>query len=110
MWPAIWLLPDGPWPSEGEIDIMENRGNQPSLTSSAFHWGTQSPYTHDYFAVEQRSAIGEQLVSYPDGFHTYAFEWLGDQLRFYVDDVHYATFYSDECGDIPAELTRRCDW
>jgi alpha-glucosidase len=104
MWPAIWLLPDGPWPSEGEIDIMENRGNQPSLTSSAFHWGTQSPYTHDYHAIEQRSTVGGKLVSYPDGFHTYAVEWLGDQLRFFVDDIHYATFYSDECGDFLPRL------
>ncbi len=28
MWPAIWLLSDAPWPSEGEIDIMENRGDE----------------------------------------------------------------------------------
>jgi alpha-glucosidase len=99
MWPAIWLLPDGPWPSEGEIDIMENRGNQPALTSSAFHWGTQTPYTHDYHAAEQQMSVDGTLVSYPDGFHTYAVEWCEDQIRFFVDDVHHATFYSDECGD-----------
>ena len=44
MWPAIWLLADAPWPSQGEIDIMENRGDQPELTSSAFHYGTNPPF------------------------------------------------------------------
>ena len=34
LWPAIWMLPRweayGKWPSSGEIDIMESRGNPPS--------------------------------------------------------------------------------
>ena len=98
MWPAIWLLPDGPWPTTGEIDIMENRGDQPTITSSTFHWGTRNPDTHDSFGVDQQMAIGDKLVSYPDGFHTFACEWVENQLRFYVDDVHHATFYNDEVG------------
>lgn len=50
MWPAIWLLPKynqyGEWPSSGEIDIVESRGNSPSYPSggvntfgSTLHWG-----------------------------------------------------------------------
>ena len=95
---TIRLLPDGPFPTAGAIDIMENRGDKPSITSSAFHWGTKNPDAHDSFAVEQQMAIGEQLVSYTDGFHTFACEWVGNQLRFYVDDVHHGTFYNDEVG------------
>jgi len=104
MWPAIWLLPDGPWPSEGEIDIMENRGNQPAITSSAFHWGAVSPRQHDFFAVEQRTSLAGKLVHYSDDFHTFAVEWLPDQLRFYVDDVYHTIFYNDECGDVLPQL------
>ncbi len=58
MWPAIWLLPDTVahrWPSDGEIDIMENRGDQPDLTSSAFHYGTNPPYQHSFVYSEQKS-------------------------------------------------------
>jgi len=34
MWPAFWLNANGvQWPLGGEIDIMENRGSQPFLTS-----------------------------------------------------------------------------
>ena len=98
LWPMIRLLPDGPWPTEGEIDIMENRGNQPTITSSAFHWGTRNPDSHEFFATEQQTAIGEDLVAYSDGFHTFACEWVENQLRFYVDDMHHATYYNDELG------------
>ena len=58
MWPAIRLLPDAPWPTGGEIDIMENRGNQPTITSSAFHWGTRNPDSHDIF--RGRAADGDR--------------------------------------------------
>ena len=95
---AIRLLPDAPFPTAGAIDIMVNRSDRPTITSSAFHWPAKNPGEHDSFAVEQQMAIGEQLVSYADGFHTFACEWVGNQLRFYVDDVHHGTFYDDEVG------------
>lgn len=91
MWPAIWLLSDQPWPSGGEIDIMENRGDQPNLTSSAVHWGTNPPFSHDFTFREQKAIHNGQLVNYHNSFHTYAAEWDPGQVRFYVDDVHFAT-------------------
>lgn len=50
IWPAIWMLPKhneyGQWPTSGEIDIMESRGNSPSYSegghnafASTLHWG-----------------------------------------------------------------------
>ncbi len=96
MWPAIWLLPDTVahrWPSGGEIDIMENRGDQPELTSSAFHYGTNPPYQHSFVYSEQKAYQAGSAVNYHDSFHTYAVEWETDQLRFFVDDVHYYTVY-----------------
>lgn len=99
MWPAIWLLPQvqtWPWPSQGEIDIMENRGDQPNLTSSAFHYGTNPPFQHSFQYSEQQTARFGQLVDYHSGMHTYAVEWEAEQLRFYVDDVLHYTLYDDE--------------
>ena len=96
MWPAIWLLPDVDeydWPSQGEIDIMENRGDEPSMTSSAFHWGTVSPYQHWFLFGEQQQFQAGQQVNYHGGFHTYAVEWEPDQIRFFVDDVHHFTVF-----------------
>ena len=101
MWPAIWLLSDTnlhPWPSQGEIDIMENRGNQPNLTSSAFHYGTNPPFQH-FFTYSEQTAVHDGVEqNYHTEFHTYSLEWDADQLRFYVDDVHHRTVRNDEVG------------
>lgn len=99
-WPAIWLLPDTglyPWPSQGEIDIMENRGNQPNLTSSAYHWGPDWQ-NRDFDYEEQQATNGGQAENYHDEFHTYAVEWDASKLRFFVDDVHYQTISNARTG------------
>ena len=98
LWPSIRLLPDGPSPTGVQIDILEHRGDQPTITSSAVHWRTQDPDSNVSFGTEQQTGIGDQLVSYDDGFHTFACEWVDNQLRFYVDDMHHATYYNDEVG------------
>jgi beta-glucanase (GH16 family) len=94
MWPAFWLLPKSvPWPTGGEIDIMENRGSEPFVVSSAYHWQTNpGPCCDEHqFVSREYGAIQDgQRVNYHAGFHTYAVEWEATQLRFYVDGVlHY---------------------
>lgn len=99
-WPAIWLLPNVnqyPWPSQGEIDILENRGQQPYLTSSAFHYGPQWP-NNQYQHSENTQARFGQPVNYHDGFHTYAVEWDAQKLRFFIDDVNWYTLYDSDVG------------
>ena len=92
-WPAIWLLPDVakyPWPSQGEIDILENRGDQPDIISCAYHFGA-NPGEHEYLSHHQKSMKGGQLENYHDEFHVYAVEWDEHTMRFFVDDVHFHT-------------------
>jgi hypothetical protein len=51
--------------------------------------------------------FGDPSVNPADGFHTYAIEWQEGEIRWYVDDVHYATqtmdgwwsHYQDEEGN-----------
>lgn len=94
-WPAIWLLSNNaiyPWPSRGEIDIMENRGNEPQTTSSAFHFGTNPPYAPQFLYANQSQVQNGTNVNYhSNDFHTYSMEWDPDQIRFFVDDVHHFT-------------------
>jgi beta-glucanase (GH16 family) len=95
MWPAFWLLPKGfQWPTRGEIDIMENRGSEPFVVSSAYHWQTNPGPCCDQheFVYENYGAVqsGER-VNYHTGFHTYAVEWEATRLRFYVDGVLHFT-------------------
>ncbi len=99
-WPAIWLLPNVdqyPWPSQGEIDILENRGNQPHLTSAAFHYGANWQ-NHQYQYSENTAARFAQPVNYHDEFHTYAVEWDANKLRFFIDDVNWYTLYDSDVG------------
>lgn len=101
MWPAIWLLPEvakHQWPSGGEIDIVENRGDEPLVSSSAFHYGTNPPYQHDFVLGEQSTSLDGQRASYHDSFHTYAVDWTPRYLRFYVDGVNHYTVYDEDLG------------
>ena len=104
-WPAIWLLSNNaifPWPSRGEIDIMENRGNEPQTTSSAFHFGTNPPYAPQFLYANQSQVQNGTSENFHSGFHVYSMEWDPDQIRFYVDDVHH---YTVRDSDVDGFLT-----
>ena len=92
IWPAIWLLPAhneyGDWPSSGEIDIMESRGNDPSYPAggnnkfaSTLHWGP------DYFL--NKYAMTHEEYTHPtslaDEFHVYGLYWDEKVLYTYID-------------------------
>lgn len=97
IWPAIWLLPrTARWPFGGEIDIMEHKGSEPNVVSSAYHFADESGkhkyVTERYQAVDQN----QQPIQWPDGFHIYAAEWEPGEIRFYVDGVeHFRTTSSE---------------
>ncbi len=107
MWPAIWLLPDTTvttWPLGGEIDIMENRGSQPFLTSSAYHWNT-TPNTSQFVYHEYTATENGQPVNFHESYHNYAVEWEADQIRYYVDDnLHFAVNNPQAPQTVPMSL------
>src|SRR4051794_4973763 len=47
VWPALWMLPQeekyGGWPSSGEIDILEARGQKPTEVLGTLHFGSRWP-------------------------------------------------------------------
>lgn len=95
MWPAFWLNANHvPWPRGGEIDILENRGSQPGLTSSAYHWQTNpGPCCgqHQYVYDEYTAADAGEPVDFHAGFHTFAVEWDDSLLRFFVNgDLYFS--------------------
>ena len=91
MWPAIWMMPTdsvyGGWPKSGEIDIMENRGDQMNKVSGTIHYGNDWPNNQwsgaDYFLPAGQS--------FADAYHTFAVEWEEGVIRWYVDGVLYST-------------------
>lgn len=93
-WPAHWMLPqEGPWPGDGEIDIMEAVNFQPDFNphtvGANFHDGVtievegEEVNTHmSVGSMEQDMTIAQQT----DEYHVYSVEWEAESLRFYVDD------------------------
>jgi beta-glucanase (GH16 family) len=96
LWPAIWMLPTewvyGGWPLSGEIDIFEavnpnaSGGNE---VHGTLHYGLSWPNNR------YSGATYEPAANIWEEFHTYAIEWEEGEIRWYVDDTHYATQTSD---------------
>ncbi len=95
LWPAFWMMPTddayGTWPRSGEIDIMELLGHKPEEIFGTIHFGS---------SFETRRSIGNthQLPSgnFNEDFHVFAIEWEENLIRWYVDDILYATRTADE--------------
>ncbi len=96
MWPAIWMLPTdqsyGEWPQSGEIDIFEafapgttDHDTDPNTVHGTLHYGYSWPWNQNSGAPYIPPA------NIWDEFHTYAIEWEEGEIRWYVDDVHFAT-------------------
>ncbi|MEM7626895.1 MAG: glycoside hydrolase family 16 protein [Planctomycetota bacterium] len=94
-WPAFWLLPETdttPWPTGGEIDILENRGSQPHLVSSAYHYNNVpnfSNFRYDEYAPTNPD--GSPAINFHESFNDFAVEWEADEMRFFVNGVNYHT-------------------
>ena len=97
LWPAFWMLsssePYGSWPQSGEIDIMELVGSEPEKVHGTIHFGPPPPNNRS--ATESYSL---QDGSFADGFHTFAIEWDGSQIRWIVDDFVYSTKINSVTG------------
>ena len=86
-WPAFWMLGSDisqwGWPGCGEIDITELLGKDPNTTYGTLH-GPNS-------GGGGRGGSGAVDGGFANGYHTYAIDWLPDQITWYVDGVAYHT-------------------
>jgi beta-glucanase (GH16 family) len=91
LWPAFWMLPTeevyGGWASSGEIDIMEAVNLTPGANRvyGTIHYGAAWP------GNVNTGAFYDPPTNVWDTFHTYAVEWEEGEIRWFVDDHHYAT-------------------
>ena len=90
IWPAFWMLGEDiekvDWPNCGEIDIMENIGKEPSTVHGTIH----GPGYSGAGGIGSAYSLPNGR-KFTDGFHVFAVEWEADTIRFFVDDVLYAT-------------------
>ncbi|RMG41828.1 MAG: glycosyl hydrolase family protein, partial [Methanobacteriota archaeon] len=109
IWPAIWMLPTdyvyGGWPSSGEVDIMEMLGHQTSIIYGSLHFGSDSPYIHD-FTTASTSLSGED---FSQDFHIFEINWFPTKIEWYVDGILYQTltdWYTSKAS-FPAPFDQR---
>ena len=120
-WTGIWMLPTdwvyGGWAASGEIDIVEAvnlktqsdeagaaEGELEARVHGTLHYGKAWP-ENVYSGTEYKLPGGANPA---DDYHVYAVEWQEGEIRWYVDDVHYATQresgwysqYVDSDGDL----------
>jgi beta-glucanase (GH16 family) len=91
LWPAFWMLPTervyGGWAASGEIDIMEaiNLKSGPHQVHGTLHYGGAWPAnvnTGTHYTPPSNAW---------ENFYTYAVEWEEGEIRWFVDQKHYAT-------------------
>ena len=100
LWPAIWMMPSFPntyghgWPLNGEIDIVESRGNTPeqcdaaggyNSVQSTLHWGP-SFFDNQYSRTMTQGKFQDDKAELTEKFNTFGLAWDETGLYTYIND------------------------
>jgi beta-glucanase (GH16 family) len=80
MWPAFWSYGD-PWPTQGEIDILEARGQEEFKYQTNYFYGK----TVNRNLVRSAEGFVTTDVSLQTCYHLYEMIWSQNSLQFYFD-------------------------
>ncbi len=101
LWPAFWLLGDDigsvGWPTCGEIDVMEYRGQQTGIVHGSLH----GPGYSGGSALSKSYALTGS--TFDGDYHVFAIEWTTNKIVYSVDGNAYQTL-------TPASLPAGTSW
>jgi beta-glucanase (GH16 family) len=80
MWPAFWSYGD-PWPTQGEIDIIEARGQEPFQYQTNYFYGR----ARNKNLVKNGTAVITSSVNLQTCWHVYEMIWSQSSLTFLLD-------------------------
>jgi beta-glucanase (GH16 family) len=83
MWAGFWSYGD-PWPTHGEIDILEARGQEHTEYQTNFFYGSAVNVNEVPQEAESLHETGGGLTSC---YHIYYAEWTEAALKFFIDGV-----------------------
>lgn len=85
-WPAIWLMGKGlPWPSNGEVDLMEyyQSGGKPTILANAA-WGSDKPNVGQWdSSYTPLTHFTEKDPMWASRFHVWTMDWDENFIRLY---------------------------
>jgi beta-glucanase (GH16 family) len=92
-WPAIWALgtADVAHPAMGEIDIMEQVGNNPTSIEATI-------YTSDTSAALGGISSATEITDACTDFHNYHLTWTAESLVIGVDNKDYFAYANPKTG------------
>jgi beta-glucanase (GH16 family) len=101
LWPAFWLLGENidevGWPACGEIDVMEYRGQEPSVAMGSLHGPGYSGG-----ASVTRSYLLPGGAGFDQDFHVFSVEWDDGLITWQVDgDTYHSARRGEVSGDWP---------
>lgn len=80
MWPAFWSYGD-PWPTQGEIDCMEARGQEPTKYQTNYFYGRATNRN----LVKNQVGFITANMSLQDCWHVFEVIWSQNSLTFMLD-------------------------
>jgi beta-glucanase (GH16 family) len=91
-WPALWMLASQTtygttyWPDQGEIDIMEHVGFDPSIIHASVHTNI---FNH---VLGTQKTAKTTITTFNTEFHLYRMDWTPDEIKVFIDDREIFAF------------------